>query len=715
MFVDGTSLSLMKRLMYSQIMYNSMYVSFESGWSYPNNSLTPIGEVQYFAKKWANANQAQLGTFLATVAVVLDFDAGWTPPRHLYTGNLFRVWGNLPYSDGDHFTHAVFDQLYPRYADSSFYHNETGFQTPTPFGDTADVLLSDVESWLLNRYAVAVVASEICPSGKNGAEVAAKLSAFVSNGGTLVITAGSIANLPGSSLLGTSVQSTAAQCATFPTGTVVSIATGVNVTEPFAFQLCGLVTGPEVTASVLASVGSMPVALAVSSGSGTMIVLASPFGITQTIAVPTPITADVDQPMPTPRPMLQHVSSLIASVYTQSAMVFSVPGPLTFSTNAGSAANTFTVAVFNPTFEEQPLSISALYGKFASVAEIALLDDERDADGYLPPGIPASGLGNDTASTIAGGSVRIFAVTLAGAGSAVTPIPWVQPPGLAKGRALWLPRGSFPIRDALYVRPTFFAHFDSVVVDWRDIVSVSSDALGREAAWASLQNLTVLVDLSSGLNLYPDLRLLKNGMGDFNASMVTIQAVIENMAALGSRDLILSLHRFPENYYTPEQSMADFLTSIQAIAGMAAPQGILLHLRMMWNKPVSDVASMAAFVNLVGAPNVRIAPQIGGLLLQNTAPSILALIANQTSLFTLGCPQVDPLTSQTWSGSALLQSCTAAQQTAMTALLAVQPTAIVALEAAPLCRRDSNCEFLETALMESIHSAARAKANSSSL
>ncbi len=30
----GTSLSLMKRLMYSQILYNSMLVSFESGWFY---------------------------------------------------------------------------------------------------------------------------------------------------------------------------------------------------------------------------------------------------------------------------------------------------------------------------------------------------------------------------------------------------------------------------------------------------------------------------------------------------------------------------------------------------------------------------------------------------------------------------------------------------------------------------------------------------------
>ena len=34
-------------------------------------------------------------------------------------------------------------QFYPGYADSSYFHNERGFQSPTPHGDTVDVLLSD--------------------------------------------------------------------------------------------------------------------------------------------------------------------------------------------------------------------------------------------------------------------------------------------------------------------------------------------------------------------------------------------------------------------------------------------------------------------------------------------------------------------------------------------------------------------------------------------
>jgi len=50
---------------------------------------------------------------MTPVAVLLDFFAGWTPPRHLYRPELYRVWGNLPYSSADHWTHTVFDLLYP--------------------------------------------------------------------------------------------------------------------------------------------------------------------------------------------------------------------------------------------------------------------------------------------------------------------------------------------------------------------------------------------------------------------------------------------------------------------------------------------------------------------------------------------------------------------------------------------------------------------------
>ena len=92
-----------------------------------------------------------MGVHLATVAVLLDFFQGFTPPRHLYTEALYRTWGGLPWDQGDFFTHAVLDHLYPGYEKASYYHNESGFLTGTPHMDAADVLLSDAPQWLLNQ------------------------------------------------------------------------------------------------------------------------------------------------------------------------------------------------------------------------------------------------------------------------------------------------------------------------------------------------------------------------------------------------------------------------------------------------------------------------------------------------------------------------------------------------------------------------------------
>jgi len=126
------------------------------------------------------------------IAVMVDFFSGWSFPRHLYSENVYRVWGNLPYEAGDYLTDGVLDMLYPGYQSSSYFHNESGFIMPTPYGDSADCILSDAEEWLLSRYPVLIVAGEL----ESGLEVRDKLHAYVKNGGRLTITAGNLAKLP---------------------------------------------------------------------------------------------------------------------------------------------------------------------------------------------------------------------------------------------------------------------------------------------------------------------------------------------------------------------------------------------------------------------------------------------------------------------------------------------------------------------------------------
>ena len=197
----GTSLSLLKRLLYSHILYNSMAVGldlflFENdavsrAWEHPG-TLSPIGKMQQEAGEWLK-REGPPGTMVRPVALLVDFFSGWTFPRHLYTQDVYRVWGNLPYEVGDHLTDGVLDMLYPGYQDSSYFHDESGFIAPTPYGDLADCLLSDAEPWLLERYALLIVAGEL----SGGREIRDKLATYIEGGGHLVITAGNLAALPG--------------------------------------------------------------------------------------------------------------------------------------------------------------------------------------------------------------------------------------------------------------------------------------------------------------------------------------------------------------------------------------------------------------------------------------------------------------------------------------------------------------------------------------
>ena len=187
----GTSLSLLKRLIYSHILYNCVAVGFESGWI-EGDKLTPIGRIQQSAQRWVKEN-GQPGVMHTPVALLVDFYSGWSFPRHLYSGDVYRVWGNRPYEAGDYLTDAVLDLLYPGYQNSSYFHDESGFLAPTPYGDIADCLLSDAPLWALDRYAVVIVAGEL----GGGREVRDKLQAYAERGGHVVITAGNLTKLPG--------------------------------------------------------------------------------------------------------------------------------------------------------------------------------------------------------------------------------------------------------------------------------------------------------------------------------------------------------------------------------------------------------------------------------------------------------------------------------------------------------------------------------------
>lgn len=581
----GTSLSLMKRLLYSHILYNSVAVGFESGW-FEGETLSPIGRIQQAGQRWVKQH-GQPGVMYTPVALLLDFHAGWSFPRHLYSGDIFRVWGNLPYSPGDHLTDTILDLLYPGYADSSYFHDETGFITPTPYGDIADCLLSDAPPWLLRRYAVVVVAGELT----GGQEICDKLQGYVEGGGHLVITTGNLARLPG----GIAEQTGAAT---------------LGVTK---------------------------------FGKGKVTVLATDFGVDGRENSGQPLHSEVDRPLPRPYVLRPEARETLDAIFRQQVL-FDVGSRGLSVITCRQGPGVYTLGIANNTWAAQPFKITSLCGPIQSLEELPLDDSEVGAAGHLPENVADASLGRNTDSTIRGGDIRIFTVRVEE--SNVETIAHRPPGPRPHGRILPL-RGIDSVKKQILARPTFFEHFDGAVLDWRYLHDREKATLQRESGWINRQGLHVFVDASSGVNLYPTLRLVDNLSTDYQQSMVTIADVMAKMQILGSHDLILSLHRHPENNFTGEQTQESFEKTLRNLATEADKLGITLHLRMAFGKPPWGLKDMDALIEKVGADNLRLAASTALLSRVERSAETTQILKARLGLWLLAAPQTD-VTGTLW-------------------------------------------------------------------
>lgn len=574
----GTSLSLMKRLLYSHILYNCVAVGFESGWL-AGDGLSPIGEIQRAAQRWVKTH-GQPGVMHTPVALLLDFHAGWTVPRHMDWSPAYRVWGNLPYEPGDYLTDAVFDLLYPGYQDASYFHDESGFLAPTPYGDIADCLLSDAPPWVLERYPAVIVAGAL----RGGREIRDKLQAYAERGGHVVVTAGNLARLPGG---------------------LAGRTEAVDATVP--------------------------------CGRGRVTFFASPFGVQPRSPAETPLRSEIDKPLSKPYALEPGVRSRLDQVLREQQL-FNVRGTGLSLVTCRARAGEYTLGIANNTWREQPFRIESFCGGIESLREIPLDQSEKGAIGQTPIGVDTAGLGTSGTGTIAGGDIRIFAVTVRESG--VVEIPHATPPPRPHDRILTLRRAS-SIKEEILARPTFFEHHDGVCVDWRMLHEREEEALRAEARWLGRQRVRIVVDLSSGLNLYPTLRLLDNVPADFEASMAVWADVLAKMQVLGAKDLVFSLHRDPENNFTGEQANAGYWSTLKRLAGQAAAHGVTLHLRVGPGKPPRDFPEAFHYLDPVEAPNLKLA--VATAMLEDRSPDARELdrLKGRVGMWLVAAPRKD--------------------------------------------------------------------------
>ncbi len=629
----GTSLSLMKRLLYSHILYNSMIVGFESSW-FEGEKLSPIGKIQQSANQWVEEN-GQPGTMITPIALMLDFFSGWSFPRQLYSGDVYRVWGNLPYGSGDYLTDGVIDILYPGYQNSSYYHDESGFMSPTPFGDSADCILSDAGEWLLDRYAVLVIADEL----SGDLEIRDKLHRYVEKGGHLVITAGNLKKfsegIAETTVCGNSIKIDP-QCP-------INIGSNI-IKEEKPFELYRLCSSKSIQTYGICN--DIPIAIEVSYVKGRMTVFASPFGINSEPSIDEPVKNEIDKPLPKPYPLQNHVKTILEQIFSKK-MLFSVGEGLSFIT-CRKGEGEYTLGIFNNSLEWQTFEIISHCGKIESITELQTDQSEKTSIGYLPEGFENSEIGISSGKIIAGGDVRIFSVKVKEENVEI--IPHVIPKPGPKNCILPLRRIS-SIKEEILSRPTFFEHFDGVIVDWRYLLRSDKNALKLEYEWLKRQGVKIIVDLSSGINLYPDLRLVNNLEEDYQESMMIIEEIINKMKIIGSMNLVLSLHRYPENNFTAEQTENSFIETLQRICDSANKHNININLRICNGKPPWNITDAIKYIERVKKDNFFLAPTTALIIYSGLKIENLKDLMDKIRILMVSSPEYD-ISGHLWNANA---------------------------------------------------------------
>ena len=623
----GTSLNLMKRLMYAQMFYGSGYVSIEREWFYsnPSQQLSPIGILQHDAYVWSRGVDT-FGVHIAPIALYLDFFSGWASPR-LKRGYEYHVWNNLPYSAGDHLTDGVLRLVYPSYQDASYFHDETGISSPTPYGDGLDVLLSDAALWVLQQYDTVVVASEL----SGGIEVEANLKSYILAGGNLVITAGNLASLP-AGMLGVKVSRF--PCKPVGAGAEVILSSGNVLTEPYNMSLCDLTFPPNTSVLAHLTDGTpMVVKLCLASG-GSLTVFASPYAVSATQQGRP--RSQVDQSLSSPFPLLEHARYFLDESFSQ-ATLFSSTANLTLTVSHITDGD-FYVLVSNPELKEQPLKLLCNQAAIISVVEVTLDQQEKGQVGYLPDGYQGTPLGNSTASTIAGADTRLFIVSLEDS-SSLRFLSHIQPKPSPTGVGLHLRNIRGSLRQEILLMPTFFQHFSIVVVDSDYLTCRDILYLQREGLWLQSQGLEVRVDASSSINAFPGLRLTRDMFGLHNHTLTVFADLMPKMAALGARHLTLSLHTFTND---SSQSKQDFNTTLHYILNLATPLNISVHMLDARKNPF-ELLPLSRALDSYGLSNMSFVPNLARLINYGDETKFDSIIKARSDMLYVSAPAWDSL------------------------------------------------------------------------
>ena len=611
----GTSLSLLRRLIYVEYLYNSDMLGFESGLVTtkacmekvnagiplePNKTnsdkslftgedavLAPIGQIQADCLRFVK-ERGYAGVMAVPTAVVLNSGNGWCMPRHLYTRNVYRSWGQLPYKDCDHQLHALFTLLYPGYEDSGFFLNERGFLTPTPYGDQADVLMSDARAETLRQYNLLLMAGW----QKLDREQLDKLAAFTDNGGTVLAFAGQLEDAP--------------EAAAF---------FGVNALGKASLRRDALVTGSdgkthrERALSVYADASlsdadvlmtledGTPFVIAKPAGKGRALLVLSPYGLDET-ENPAPVQNMTNVSIPLRYDLLGSVKALLTELMDEERLA-AVDNPALQTIVNIRDDHTLTVTVVNNGFATESYRIDCLCGREISRREIAVPDLDPATPGYWPMythPYPPMGAVEEGRQLIGPGQIAMWDIEYEPENVVFT---HEEPMRDLSGNVYVSLRPHGLLIEELLKMPALNQYFAGIKLDAAYVSDLSLRQCAQAGGWLKRRGLDVVVDFSSVLDHYPHLSLIRNRPERQDAKFLWINDIMANAAALGARRILLNRHRNAENHLTPDEAAEYMSASIAALSAMAEKHGLSV---MMTNALPNAVRGRVADLSREGCP-----------------------------------------------------------------------------------------------------------------
>ena len=626
----GTSLSLLRRLLYSHYLYNCAIIGFEQSWMLGENTekrilcepvpleyapetrvLSPIGKIQAGAVKFVDKYGVP-GVMYAPLGLLFDFYSGWTVPRHLYVEKLYQVWGNVPYSHGDYLSHNVFSLVYPGYEDSSYYRDERGYMSPTPFGDIAEVIFSDAHLQSLSKYSTIIISTDISASQ----ELKDKLQRFIESGKRVVISAGNLLKFK-DGLCGVMVNEQILQVQKSQAVTVHE----QTVQEDYNFNIRSLSTD---NCDVIADCAGIPLVVEKHYGKGIMTVVLSDYGLAQDAVENSGDGSfngrTLEQPLVNPYPLLKHVKMVFESILEELKLFDVSNTELCFIVCRRDKLN-YRIGIFNNSLNPQSFKINSFIGQIEKIKELEINDNEHHEPGYLPAGFSVEAICSDTNSVISGMNVRLFDITLRDEQLHLLPSPT---PLEASGKLYLSVQNDRTLKEQILLRETFFEHFCGIKVDWKYFADKAVEFTKEEALWLKRQKVDIIVDFSSNMNFYPDLTLVDNIKTRYEHTLTKISHVFDLMAHCNASNALFSLHRKPQNRMTDELISQRLAENVRQLCDMAMDKGINIHLQCHPYKYYGYLQQMSDFINHLNIENLYLAVNTSHtIMMEKETPAII--------------------------------------------------------------------------------------------